>query len=104
MVQAQILDDSTKQVYGPTTTRYFYESSIIQQRDTLFVLDTTLVDFQSFSVVDKHGRRLQDLGNLATAIRPIFIEATKEIGLTAGSNAHNFYITSPENIQYIESR
>lgn len=104
LVQAQILDDSTKQVYGPTTTRYFYESSIIQQRDTLYVLDTTLVDFQYFSEVDKHGRRLQDLGNLATAIRPIFFEAPREIGLTSGFNAYNSYFISPEAIQYFDSR
>lgn len=104
LVQAQILDDSTKQVYGPTTTRYFYETSVIQERDTLFVLDTTLVGLQHFSVVDKYGRRLQDLGNLGTAIRPIFFDAPREIGLTSGYNAYDYYFVSPEAIQYFDSR
>lgn len=104
MVQAQILDDSTKQVYGPTTTRYFYESSVIQERDTLFVLDTTLVNFQHFTIVEQHGRKLQDLGNIGTAIRPIFFETPRDIGLTSGYNAYDYYFISPEAMQYFDSK
>lgn len=103
-VNAQILDDSTKMVYGPETTRYFYESSIVQERDTLIILDTTLVDFHLFTLVDRYKNGIQDLGNIGTAAKRVFFEAPDVIGLTSGYNAYDFYFAPPETIQYYDSR
>lgn len=104
-VQAQILDDSTKNVYGPETTRYFYESSIVQERDTLFTLDTTLVNLHHhFVTVSQYKNRLQDLGNIGTAIRPVFFQAPEIIGLTSGFNAYDYYFVPPESIKYYDSK
>lgn len=103
-VHAQILDDSTKMVYGPETTRYFYESSIVQERDTLVVLDTTLIDFHRFTLVDKYHNRLQDLGNIGTATQRIFFQAPEQIGLTSGYNAYDLYFSRPQDIKYYDSR
>ncbi len=104
-LQAQILDDSTRNVYGPETTRYFYESSIVQERDTLFVLDTTLVNFHhQFVKVSEYKNRLQDLGNIGTAIRPIYFQAPEVIGLTSGFNAYDYYFVPPESLKYYDSK
>lgn len=104
LAHAQILDDSTKQVYGPTTTRYFYESSIIQERDTLFTLDTTLVKFHQFTLPDRYGHKLQNLGNIGTAINSIYPQAPDHIGVTSGYNAYDYYFVPPASIQYFDTK
>ena len=104
IVHAQILDDSTKQVYGPETTRYFFESSGVHERDTLYVLDTSLVDIQHFTMVDRYRHTLQNLGNMGTALTPVYFQAPETIGLTSGYTAYDPYFLSPETIRYYDTR
>ncbi|MFT7020616.1 MAG: hypothetical protein ACJASO_002812, partial [Cyclobacteriaceae bacterium] len=65
--KGQILDDSTKQVYGPTTTKVFTESGLIFNKlDTIYV-DTSQYRIERFAFTDRLNREYQDLGNIGTA-------------------------------------
>ena len=50
-----LLDDSTKQVYGPKTTLYFYEQAIKRNSLVLYEVDTLLTNFHNYDPVAKSG-------------------------------------------------
>ena len=74
VLQAQIVDDSTRNVYGPKTTLFTTEKDILNNTVAYQTLDTSIYLFERQSFVEKSGRRYQDLGNLGTALFPIFYE------------------------------
>ena len=69
---SQVIDDSTKQVYGPKTSRYYFEKDVFLNRQTFYFIDTVIRDFHNFSYVQRNQNVYQDLGNIGTSIRPIF--------------------------------
>ena len=72
-VVAQILDDSTELVYGPTTTKYIFEQDILNDDIQYFNVDTTISSFEKQSFVEKNDHKYQDLGGLGTALFPVFM-------------------------------
>ncbi|GAB3255008.1 hypothetical protein GCM10027347_15780 [Larkinella harenae] len=98
-----ILDDSTKMIYGPTTTRYFLENDLLNNRKTLYPIDTTLEEVQRTNYLSRYHYQYTDLGNLGTALRPIFYE-TPSIGSQTGLNAFGLYGNQTQNIQYFDTR
>lgn len=78
----KMLNDSAQNIYGPTSTRYFLESDIFNNRKLLRTIDTSLAGFHNYNFVQRNGNLFTDLGNSGTAARPTFFilpEAT-EIG------------------------
>ncbi len=101
--QAQILDDSTKQVYGPTTTRFFLERDMLASRDTSYTIDTLLHHFHNYNFINRSGNRYADLGNLGTALRPVFYTPPAQIGVYSGINAYNPYFYYPDDVRYFDT-
>lgn len=99
-----VLDDSTKQIYGPRTTRYFLESDLFNNRKTLYPIDTNLVGFHQYEWVKRTGHRLTDLGNLGTASRSTYYEPPARIGAQIGFNAYDPYAFTPESIRYFDTK
>lgn len=99
-----VLDDSTKQIYGPRTTRYFLETAVFNNRKTLYPIDTNLVGFHQYEWVKRTGHRLTDLGNLGTATRPTYYEPPQRIGAQIGFNAFDPYAFTPESIRYYDTK
>lgn len=99
-----ILDDTTKQIYGPRTTRYFLETDVFNNRKTLYPIDTALAGFHQYTFVQRVAHRLTDLGNLGTATRPTYYEPPTRIGAQIGFNAYNPYAYSPESIRYYDTK
>lgn len=102
-IGSSIIDDSTKNVYGPTTTRYFYESDFFRNSYQLRTIDTTAVNFHRFNFVQRYNNFHQDLGNIGTAIRPVFNEVPDIIGATSGFTAYDLYWNS-ETVRYYDSK
>ncbi len=100
----QIVDDTTRSVYGPTTTRYHFESSLKDNQLTWHFVDTTLLDVHRFNFVDRSGYLYQDLGIIGTAIRPIFFQLPETIGATTGINVFDHYFFSPSEIRYYDTK
>ncbi|MCU0400235.1 MAG: putative porin [Algoriphagus sp.] len=90
-----LLDDSTKQVYGPKTTLYFYEKNIKRNRLQLIEQDTLLNNFHNYDPVAKSTWKYQDLGNIGSAAKPVFYTLPEQIGLTSGFHAYDIYFRDP---------
>lgn len=88
---SKIIDDSTKQVYGPKTSKYYYEKDVYLNRISLHSIDTAIRDFHQFTYVQRGENKYQDLGNIGTAIRPIFFKMPEQIGATSGFSSFDMY-------------
>jgi len=100
---SRVIDDTTKQVYGPKTSRYYYENDVFLNRITYHAIDTTVRNFHKFTYVAWHNNLYQDLGNIGTSIRPIFYQAPSLIGATSGFNSYNLY-WDDEQIRYFDTK
>jgi hypothetical protein len=101
---SQILDDSTKQIYGYTTTKFTTEDEIYSGRNTFFTIDTTINDLHRYYYTYKPKQSYQDLGVLGSAAKPIFWEQSKEIGIRSGMNGFDIYAPNPKKIKYYNTK
>ena len=104
LAQAQILDDSTKQVYGPTTTRFLFEKDLLSDREEYHFVDTTVDRFHKYDFLSRNDYRYVDLGNLGTATRPVFYAPPTEVGVQSGFNAYNPYFHYPSDVRYYDTK
>lgn len=99
-----LLDDSTKQVYGPKTTLYFYEKAIKRNSLKLYELDTLLDNFHSYDPVAKSGWKYQDLGNVGSAAKPVYYTVPEVIGVTSGFHAYDLYFRDPAKRKFYDTK
>ncbi len=98
------LDDSTKVIYGPTSTRFFLEEDIVNNRKRLYTIDTTLAGIHNYNFVQRNKNLYQDLGNIGTAIRPVFYKAPEQIGTLLGYDAYSLYNIKPSEVRYYNTK
>ncbi|MBX2963542.1 MAG: hypothetical protein KF687_13605 [Cyclobacteriaceae bacterium] len=89
--RSSIIDDSTKQIYGPTTSRIFSEEDIFFNRWVSYPIDTIIRNFHRFSFVKRYKNLYQDLGNIGTAARKIYDDVPTVIGVSSGFDAYDLY-------------
>ena len=99
-----LLDDSTRMVFGPTTSLYFYEKDIKRNQLILYPQDTSLFNFHNYDPVAKSGWKYQDLGNIGSATQPIFYQLPDVIGATSGFHAYDLYHRAPEEMKYFDTK
>jgi len=101
---AQILDDSTKLIYGPSTTRYLYEDNL-KYNDYWFTnVDTSIINIHRFTTTELSGFLLQDLGTIGTATRAIYYAPPSIIGARAGFTAYEPFFKPPEDFRYYDTK
>ena len=100
---SRVIDDTTKQVYGPKTSKYYYENDVFLNRITYHAIDTAIRNFHKFNYVQWHNNVYQDLGNIGTSITPIFYQTPSLIGATSGFNSYNLY-WDDEQIRYFDTK
>ncbi len=93
-INGSIIDDSTKIIYGPVTTRFILESDVFNNRRKLYTVDTVLGEGHRYNFVQRTGNKLQDLGNLGTPLRPVFYEEPQPVGAQTG-----YYVFAPYQLQ-----
>ena len=98
------LDDSTKVVYGPTSTKYFLEEDIFNNRKRLYTIDTLIDGIHNYNFVQRNKGLYTDLGNIGTAIRPIFYKAPEQIGTLLGYDAFTLYTFKPSQVRYFNTK
>ena len=103
-VGSSILDDSTKQIYGPTTTRVTYEHNIKYNNPQYWYIDTTVLNLHKYQYVPRENNLYQDLGNIGTAISPIYPQLPHRIGATSGFTVYDMYYAGPEEVSYYDSK
>lgn len=100
-----ILDDSTKNVYGPQTTLHFYEHDILYNRDSVrYRVDTGLTNFHRWMPMDKAWGKLADLGNHVTASRNLLFEPREDIGTQLGLRAYDAYAIKQNEVAYVDTK
>ncbi|MBA4056366.1 MAG: hypothetical protein C0490_16750, partial [Marivirga sp.] len=88
---SRIIDDTTKQVYGPKTSRYYFERDVFFNRQTYYTIDTAIHNFHQYTYIQRNNNTYQDLGNIGTAIRPTFYRVPNVIGATSGFTSYDLY-------------
>ena len=101
--RSRVIDDTTKQIYGPNTSLYFYERDIFFNRDVLRPIDTLIRNFHRWDYVQRFNNRFQDIGNVGGAIRPIFYEQPDGIGVRSGAHVYDLYWDT-ETIKFFDTR
>ncbi len=101
---AQILDDSTKQVYGPKTTEYFTEKDIFENTGRRYTLDTTVFTLHHYTAVQKSENFLQNLGSFGTAVRPVFYQDPEFMGSRSGIDPYRIFAFRPDNVRYYDTK
>jgi Putative porin len=102
--KGKMLDDSTKQIYGPKTVCYFLEEDIYNNRKRLYEIDTLMDNFHLFSFLQINANQVQDLGNMGTAARQLFYKPIANIGAQLGYNAFNIYSQNSSQVQYFDTK
>ncbi|MBL3655306.1 putative porin [Fulvivirga sediminis] len=103
-VGSEILDDSTKQIYGPTTTRYTLEENIKFNIPHYWTIDTSVYNMHKYQFTVKEDNLYQNLGNIGTAARPIYPTLPTQIGATSGFNIYDLYYRGPDQIRYYDTK
>ncbi|WP_337042361.1 putative porin [Emticicia sp. 17c] len=104
LCHAQILDDSTRQVYSLKTTRYILEEDILNNRKIYYNPDSTLEGFHLFNRSLKNGWFYQDLGNIGTAIKPLFFEPNQDVSTQLGFTTYGFYALDARKAKYYNTK
>ena len=104
VTHAQVLDDSTKMVYGPKTTRIIYEAEVLRDSTAGTPLDTTLTRWPQAQFWFHDTTFQQDLGAVGTASRPLLYQPNLELGARFGRNVFDKYARSATTVPYYDSR
>ncbi len=88
---SQIVDDSTKNVYGPKTTLWITENDLFLNKKNYQPLDTSLNNYHRWTYLQRFNNHYQDLGNAGTALNPIFPVASETVGATPGFSVYKPY-------------
>ena len=100
----RMLDDSTKQIYGPRTSLYFYEQDVFNNRKKLYTIDTLIEGFHQVNFVNRNNNRWVDLGNMGTAVRPVFYEPAAQIGAQVGFDVNSLYAYQTQQVKYFDTK
>lgn len=102
--RSSIIDDSTKQVYGPFTTQYTLEENIKFNKTKSYYLDTLADNFHQYEFINKERNTYQNLGNIGTAFAPIFPQAPETIGARLGFDLYDYYFKDPKSIRVYDTK
>lgn len=89
-----IVDDSTKNVYGPKTTKWTTEDDMFRNRVKYVSLDTSLTNYHRWTHIQRLNNYYKDLGNVGTALSPIFPTIPGVIGVSSGFTSYEPYFTT----------
>ena len=102
--RAQILDDTTKVLYGPKTTRLIFENEILHDSTAGTPLDTTLTQWPQARFWFHDTTFQQDLGTVGSASRPLLYRPNTQLGARFGRNVFDKFARDGSNIPYYDSR
>lgn len=90
-IGSSVLDDSTRNVYGPKTTKWSNEEDIFFNRNNYQTIDTSVLDYHRWTYVARFNNRYKDLGNMGTSLVSIFPELRPDIGVSSGFTTYEQY-------------
>jgi len=94
--RSKIVNDSAKAIYGPKTTLSSTERDIFEGRKKYERLDTAIINLHRWDFVRRFENKYQDLGNVGTALNPVFPLVSGTIGATPGYKVYDLYYETAE--------
>lgn len=95
-----VVDDSTRNVYGPKTSKWITEKEIFYNKKEYKLLDTTLINMHRWNYVQRFEFLYHDLGNVGTALNPVFPSVSSQIGASTGFHSYQPYYDTEEPIYF----
>jgi hypothetical protein len=102
--QAQIVDDSTKVLYGPKTTRVIYEADLRRDSTRGVLIDTSLVRWSQQRFWYHDSTFHQDLGTVGSASRPLLYRPNLELGARLGRTVFDRFALKGSEVPFYDSR
>ena len=99
-----LLDDSTKTMYGMNTTSYILSSQLLDGDTNFIQVDSSLNNFEKFSVFEKNKMRFQNLGNLGTPLGDLFDRTPKLFNVSSGFNSLDSYYNVIRNNKFYNTK
>lgn len=97
---SQIVDDSTKNVYGPKTTLWITEQDIFMNKKKYQPLDTNISNYHRWTYLQRFNNFYHDLGNVGTALNPLFPVVNETIGATPGYSVYSPYFDTETPVYF----
>jgi hypothetical protein len=101
---AQILNDSTVNIYGTKTTKVYHEEDFLRGNYNLRNVDTALTNMHQTRNWYHDTTFYQDLGNVGTAAKQILWRYPQKIGVRLGKNIFDRYAYNPQSIDYFDTK
>jgi len=101
---AQIVDDSTKVLYGPKTTRVIYEADLQRDSTRGMLIDTSLVRWSQQRFWYHDTTFHQDLGAVGSASRPLLYRPNLELGARLGRTVFDRFALRGSEVPFYDSR
>jgi hypothetical protein len=98
------IDDSTKMIYGPRTTRFFLEEDVFNNQKALYQIDTAYDAFHRYNFIQRANFEYVDLGNLGTASRSVFFRPVRQLGAQFGYDAYSLYAYPVNEVKYYDTK
>ncbi|HAI74607.1 MAG TPA: hypothetical protein DCM08_00025, partial [Microscillaceae bacterium] len=102
-VQAQILDDTTKQIPLDKSVRFFLEKDILDDQKKSYQIDTTIENLHRYEPVRELHNKYVDLGGIGTPMRPLYYQQPQRIGTTLGVQSFQPYLFNTDNVRYFDA-
>jgi hypothetical protein len=103
-VSSQILNDSTRNVYDPQTTRVFKEGDFLRGNFTTRPVDTSLTNMHRARNWYQDSTFYQELGNIGMAAKPLLWQFPEKIGARMGKNVFDRYMYDPVQADYFDTK
>ncbi len=93
---SSIVNDSSKSVYGPKTSKWTTEKDLFENRPNFRPIDTTVYNYHRWTYVQRFNYHFKDLGAMGTALSPIFPLMATSLGAWAGFTAYEPYYATQD--------
>lgn len=93
---SQVVDDSTRNVYGPNTTKWITEKDLFYDRNNYQPIDTSILNYHRWNYVNRLNNTYKDLGNVGTPLFPVFPSLEGSIGVSTGFRVYDPYFLTEE--------
>ena len=102
-IGSKVVDDSTKNIYGPKTSKWITEKDLFENRNHYQPIDTSITNYHRWTYVQKYNNFYKDLGNVGTALNSIFPLIYSTIGVSTGYTVYEPYYKS-EELKYFDTK
>ncbi|HEY5691375.1 MAG TPA: putative porin, partial [Cyclobacteriaceae bacterium] len=93
---SKVVDDSTRNTYGPNTSKWITEEDLFYNRNNYQPIDTSIINYHRWTYLQRFNNEYKDLGNVGSALYPIFPSLSGSIGVSTGFNAFDPYFDTEE--------